>query len=119
MGVQYLDWNLYEFGNEPFLVVDRDAAPWLFLHTGLRNGSHFGNFGIEIDARTSFSPSGTRVLATLPNIFGPGKTAEMTYLTTSSGAKVFSAGAFTLGGSALVPPMRELTANLWQELVEP
>jgi hypothetical protein len=43
----------------------------------------------------------------------------MTYLTTSSGAKVFSAGAFTLGGSALVPPMRELTANLWQELVEP
>jgi hypothetical protein len=119
MGVQYLDWNLYEFGNEPFLVVDRDAAPWLFLHTGLRNGSHFGNFGIEIDARTSFSPSGTRVLATLPNIFGPGKTAEMTYLTTSSGAKVFSAGAFTLGGSALVPPMRELIANLWQELVEP
>ena len=119
MGVQYVDWNLYQYGNAPFVVVGRSAAPWFFRHTRLRSGSRFGNFGIEIDARTSFSPPGTRVLATLPNIFGPGKTGEMTYHTTPSGAKVFSAGAFTLGGSALVPPMRELVANLWKELVEP
>jgi hypothetical protein len=118
-GVQYVDWNLYQYGNAPFLVVGRDDAPWFFRHTGLRNGSRFGTFGIEIDARTQFSPAGTRVLATLPNIFGPGKTGEMTYHTTPSGAKVFSAGAFTLGGSALVPPMRQLVANLWEELVEP
>jgi len=59
------------------------------------------------------------VLATLPDIFGPGKTAEMTYHITPSGAKVFSAGAFTLGGGALVPPMRRLVANLWDELSRP
>lgn len=119
MGVQYVDWNLYTYGNRPFLVVGRDASPWFFRGTGLRNGGRFGRFGIEIDARTPFSPPGTRVLATLPNIFGPGKTGEMTYHTTTSGAKVFSAGAFTLGGSALVPPMRQLVANLWEELAEP
>jgi hypothetical protein len=119
MGVQYVDWNLYQYENRPYLVVGRDAAPWLFRGTGLHNGSRFGRFGIEIDARTVFSPPGTKVLATLPDIFGPGKTGEMTYHTTPSGAKVFSAGAFTLGGAALVPPMRQLVANLWEELARP
>jgi N,N-dimethylformamidase beta subunit-like, C-terminal len=119
MGVQYLDWNLYQYGNRPFLVVGHDSAPWFFRGTGLNNGSRFGRFGIEIDMRTAFSPPGTRVLATLPDIFGPGKTGEMTYHTTPSGAKVFSAGAFTLAGGALVPPMRQLLANLWDELAEP
>jgi hypothetical protein len=119
MGVQYVDWNLHEYENRPYLVVGQAAAPWLFRETGLHDGSRFGRFGIEIDARTTFSPPGTRVLATLPDIFGPGKTGEMTYHTTPSGAKVFSAGAFTLGGAALVPPMRQLVANLWDELVRP
>ena len=119
MGVQYVDWNLSVYGNRPFHVVGKGAAPWFFRNTGLHNGSRFGRFGIEIDARTAFSPRGTRVLATLPDIFGPGKTGEMTYHTTRSGAKVFSAGAFTVGGSALVPPMRELVANLWEELSRP
>jgi N,N-dimethylformamidase beta subunit-like, C-terminal len=119
MGVQYVDWNLYAYGNQPYLVVGKGAAPWLFRKTGLHNGSRFGRFGIEIDARTPFSPPGTKVLAILPDIFGPGKTGEMTYHTTPSGAKVFSAGAFTLGGGALVPPMRQLVANLWEELSRP
>jgi hypothetical protein len=32
---------------------------------------------------------------------------------------VFSAGAMTLAGGALVPPMREMIENLWEELSRP
>ena len=34
------------------------------------------------------------MLAEIPNLFGPGMTAQMTYYETSSGARVFAAGAF-------------------------
>src|SRR3954469_6630413 len=81
------------------------AAPWLFAGTGLAVGSTFtgygyptGPFGIEIDATAAGSPRGTTVLAEIPNLYGPGFTAQMTYYETSGGAKVFAAGAFTLAG---------------------
>ncbi len=119
IGVQYVDWYQYLYANRPYLVVGRQAAPWLFEGTRLGNGSRFGVFGIEIDARTSDSPPGARVLAVLRDIFGPGKTGEMVYHETPAGAKVFAAGAFTLGGAALFLPHRELLENLWEELSRP
>jgi hypothetical protein len=119
MGVQYLDWYQEKYVNRPYQVVGVHRAPWFYKHTGLRNGDRFGVFGIEIDTRTPDSPPGTDLLATIPNIFGPGQSAEMVFHTTPAGAKVFSAGAMTLAGSALVPPMREMIANLWEELSKP
>ena len=53
--------------------------PWLFAGTGLKDGCRFGNGGIEIDKTSSASPEGTHVLAEIPNLFGPGFTAQMTY----------------------------------------
>jgi hypothetical protein len=94
-------------------------APWLFRGTKLRNGDTFGVYGIEIDARTTSSPPGTRVLAHIPGIFGAGKSAEMTYYTTPAGAKVFSAGVMNFGGSALWPIVSTMMQNLWTALSKP
>ena len=94
-------------------------TPWLFRGTGLRDGDTFGVYGIEVDARTPSSPPGTRVLAHIPDIFGPGKSAEMTYYTTPAGAKVFSAGVMNFGGSALWPIVSTMLQNLWTELSKP
>jgi N,N-dimethylformamidase beta subunit-like protein len=117
VGAQYVDWNHGQYPNRPFTVV---AAPsWLFRGTGLRPGDSFGVYGIEVDARCPASPSGTLVLARIPSIFGPGKSAEMTYYTTPAGAKVFSAGVMNFGGSALWPVVRTMLANLWVELSRP
>ena len=81
------------------------AAPWLWQGTGLACGSTFGEavggYGIEIDHATPDSPPGTIVLAEIPDLFGPGLTAEMTYYETAAGAKVFAAGTLDFGGSAL------------------
>ena len=85
----------------------------------MRNGSRFGRYGIEIDARSGSSPRGTRVLARIPSIFGAGKTAEMTYYTTPAGAKVFAAGVMNFGGSSLWPVVRTIVENLWAELSRP
>jgi hypothetical protein len=74
------------------------------------------NAGIEIDATAAASPKGTHVLAEIPNVFGPGFTAQMTYYELPNGAKVFAAGAFTLAGAALQPNVSRLLENLWQHL---
>lgn len=119
IGVQYVDWFHNTYANAPFVVVDTQAADWLFEHTGLRNGDRFGSYGIEIDATTPLSPPGTHVLARIPDIFGPGKSAEMTYHATPTGAKVFAAGALDFAGSALDPPVTTMLANLWAQLSRP
>jgi hypothetical protein len=119
VGVQLVGWNENRYRNAPYVVTGRQFAPWLFARTGLRNGDRFGSFGIEIDARTSASPPGTRVLARITDAFGHGRSAEMTYYTTPRGAKVFAAGAFTLGGAALWPAVSRLLDNLWRELRSP
>ncbi len=117
VGADYVDWNHERYPNRPFTVVD--ATPWLFRGTGLRAGDSFGVYGIEVDARGHASPRGTQVLARIASIFGPGKSAEMTYYTTPRGAKVFSAGVMNFGGSALWPVVRTMIENLWVELSDP
>jgi hypothetical protein len=119
VGAQYVGWNEDRYPNRPFRITGAGKAPWLFAGTGLRDGSTYGTYGIEIDARTPASPRGTVVLATIPNIFGPGKTAEMTYYTTPRGAKVFSAGVMNFGGSSLWPTVNTMVENLWVKLTAP
>ena len=101
----------------PFTVVGADVAPWVFDGTGLANGATFGLYGIEIDARSTASPTSTQVLASIPDLFGPGRTAEMTYYEHWSGAKVFSAGALDFGGQMLLWPQTErIVENVWNRL---
>jgi hypothetical protein len=101
----------------PWIVRNVGAAPWLFAGTGLRNGSIFGSGGIEIDKTSVASPRGVKVLAEIPNLFGPGFTGQMTYYETASGAKVFAAGAFTLAGAVIDnPAVTKLMKNLWRKL---
>jgi N,N-dimethylformamidase beta subunit-like, C-terminal len=116
VGVQYVDWWRRRYPSRPFVVRSVAAAPWLFRGTGLRPGDHFGRgYGIEIDARAPSSPPGTRVIAELPSIFGPGKTAQMTYYRTRAGAKVFAAGAMYFEGPQS-PATARMLRNLWVTL---
>jgi hypothetical protein len=119
VGAQYVGWNEDRYANRPFHITGVRRAPWLFAGTGLHNGSTFGTYGIEVDSRTPASPAGTVVLANIPHIFGPGKTAEMTYYTTAAGAKVFSAGVMNFGGSSLWPTVNTMMENLWVKLTAP
>jgi hypothetical protein len=109
-----------------YIVRSTAAAPWLFRGTGLEIGSRItgfgypgGRFGIEIDATAPSSPAATQVLAEIPNLYGPGLTAQMTYYQTAAGAKVFAAGAFTLAGAAMTQPVSRLLDNLLLHLSRP
>jgi hypothetical protein len=119
VGVQYVTWFQRRFRNRPLEVVGAHRAPWLFAGTGLHNGSKFGVYGIEVDARAPESPPGTQLLAGIPDIFGPGRSAEMTYYRTSRGAKVFAAGVMNFGGTAAFPTPGRMLDNLWAELSRP
>jgi hypothetical protein len=119
IGAEYAGWNERTFGNAPYTVTDTAAAPWLFAGTGLHDGSRFGRFGIEIDERTSDSPPGTHVLCEIPDAFGAGMTAQMTYYETPRGAKVFAAGVMNFGGWAEWRPVRTMLDNLWLRLSAP
>jgi hypothetical protein len=119
VGEQYVDWNHGRYANKPFRVVGTKKTPWLFNNTGLADGARFGVYGIEVDATASASPPRTQVLAVIPNIFGVGETAEMTYYSTQAGAKVFSAGVMNFGGSALWPQVRTMIRNLITYLQQP
>jgi hypothetical protein len=118
VGAQYIGSN-HGAVQAPFVVAGATQAPWLFANTGLHDGSTFGRYGIEIDARSPASPPGTIVLARIPNLLGPGKTAEMTYYETPAGAKVFAAGTLDFGGSALTQPAERILQNVWDRLVLP
>lgn len=111
VGVQYLA-NDDGSRQAPF-VVAADAPPWVWDGTSIGPGERVGSYGIEIDARTPDSPPGTVVLATVPDLLGPGRTAEMTYYETAAGAKVFAAGVLNFGGSAERWAVRRLLDNLW------
>ena len=119
VGIQYLDWYRRRFRNAPYVVSGMRAASWAFAGTGLHPGSRFGTYGIEIDARTSASPPGIHVLARVPDIFGRGRSAEMTYYETNGGARVFAAGTINFGGTAEWRPVPALLENLWRRLVRP
>ncbi len=122
LGVQYLT---NDEGEHQGLYVVRNAAavPWLWAGTGLADGSTFGQavggYGIEIDHTTAESPPGTVVVADIPDLFGPGLTAQMSYYETPAGAKVFSAGTMDFGGSATTTPIRQILENLWARLSRP
>jgi N,N-dimethylformamidase beta subunit-like, C-terminal len=101
------------------LTPGSETTPWLFARTGLSTGDGVGLGGIEIDATCDASPASVRVLADIPNLYGPGFTAQMTYYETPAGAKVFAAGAFSLARSVWDPGISTLVANLWQHLSTP
>ena len=101
----------------PWIVRAAPASSWVFDGTGLRPGSRFGFGGIEIDETVAASPRGVQVLAEIPDVFGPGFTAQMTYYETPGGAKVFAAGAFFF--HRLLETDRQtarMVENLWNRL---
>jgi hypothetical protein len=118
VGVQYVGSNHGE-KQGAFVVTGADAAPWAFAGTGLADGDTFGRYGIEIDAHTAASPPGLQVLAQIPDLLGPGKTAEMTYYETPAGAKVFAAGALNFAASLGDPAVVHLLDNVWARLSLP
>ena len=92
IGVQYIAYQ--RSPRKPWVVRRTPAMRWFLRGTGLQPGSRFGRGGVEIDHVTKASPRRTQVLAEIPNLFGRGKTAQMTYYETAAGARVFAAGAF-------------------------
>ena len=106
-----------------FVVQNSAAAPWLWDGTGLVDGAAFGSYvggyGIEIDATAPETPPGTIVVAQIPDLFGPGITAQMSYYETPIGAKVFAAGSLDFGGSATFWPVKRILDNLWARLSQP
>jgi hypothetical protein len=118
-GLVYVGWSKNDFPNRPYVVTGAAAAPWFFRGTTLRNGATWGVYGIEIDQRGAHPPRGIVVLARIPNAFGAGRSAEMTYYQTRAGAKVFSAGVMNFGGSALWPTVSRMLENLWAQTSRP
>ena len=117
IGVQYIG-NDDGSTQAPWVVRDVDSVPWLFEGTPVRNGHLLSSAGIEIDKRWPSSPRGTKVIAELPNLLGPGRTGQMTYYE-KGGAKVLAAGAFSLARSVWNPEIDQMLANLSARLARP
>ena len=117
IGVQYVANN---YGiHQGAYIANTTGAPWVFAGTGLANGQSFGHYGYEIDIRSPATPPGTILLASIPDLMGPGRTAEMTYYETAAGAKVFAAGALNFGASVGDPVVARILDNLWARLSRP
>ncbi|MEK6273794.1 MAG: N,N-dimethylformamidase beta subunit family domain-containing protein [Actinomycetota bacterium] len=118
VGVQYhaSDYGARQGG---YVVQAAATAPWAFAGTGLHDGDSFGRYGIEIDARAPSSPAGIQLLASIPDLLGPGRSAEMTYYETPRGAKVFAAGALNFTASIGDPAVAQLVENVWARLSRP
>ncbi len=116
-GLVGAQWAASNYGSSqaPYVVQGAGTSPWAFAGTGLRNGSSFGRYGIEIDARAPSSPPGTRVLARIPNAIGS-HDAEMTYYEAGSGARVFAAGTLNFAASITDPAVSRLVENVWSRL---
>jgi hypothetical protein len=100
-----------------WVVRAAPATSWVFAGTGLRTGSRFGFGGIEIDETDASSPRGVQVLAEIPDVFGPGFTAQMSYYETRAGARVFAAGAFFFIRTIETDPRTaRIVSNLWERL---
>jgi hypothetical protein len=117
IGVQYRANDRGGHRGPWLLRPGSSTTPWLFDHVDTSEGIGLG--GIEIDATTSASPRGVRVLAEIPDLYGPGFTAQMTYYETAAGAKVFAAGAFSLARSVWDDGVETLVTNLWKALSSP
>ncbi|HEY2354933.1 MAG TPA: N,N-dimethylformamidase beta subunit family domain-containing protein [Gaiellaceae bacterium] len=114
VGAQYAGWNHGSMPNKPYRLINRQAAPWLFKGTGLRNGATFGSYGIEIDEPNTVSPDDTDVLAEIPHEFGA-KAADMTIYRMGR-STVFDAGVFNFGATAHWPRIARMVSNLWSHL---
>jgi len=114
VGTQWAASN-YGATQSPYTVQGAAAAPWAFAGTGLRNGSNFGRYGIEVDARAPSSPASTRVLARAEHVIGA-HDAEMTYYETPAGARVFAAGVVNFAASITDPAVSRLVENVWARL---
>jgi hypothetical protein len=118
IGIQYVASNHGE-SERSYVVQGADKEPWVFAGTGLTNGSEFGRYGIEVDARTPSSPSsGVVVLAVAPHAIGD-HDAEMALYRTKGGATVFAAGALDFSGSIGLPAVARLVDNVWAQLAAP
>jgi hypothetical protein len=117
VGVQYVasNYGVHQGG----YIANTAGAPWVFAGTGLANGQSFGSYGYEIDIRSPATPAGTILLASIPDLMGPGRTAEMTYYETAAGAKVFAAGALNFGASVGDPVVARILDNVWIRLSTP
>jgi hypothetical protein len=115
VGVQYVGSN-HGGKQGGYEVTGAAVAPWAFAGTGLSNGDVFGRYGIEIDARAASSPRGIQLLARIPALLGGGRSAEMTYYETPSGAKVFAAGSLNFAASLGRPEIARLLENVWARL---
>ena len=115
LGAQYVGWDEGKYPNNPYHLIDRQAAPWLFKGTGLRDGATFGDYGIEIDEPNTVSPDDTDILADIPNEFGKGKPADMTIYRMGR-STVFDAGVFNFGASAHWAHISRMVSNLWTHL---
>jgi len=113
VGVQ---WAASKYGarQAPF-VVQPGAPSWALAGTGLRSGSTFGRYGIELDSRAPSSPAGTHVLARIPNLIGK-HDAEMTYYEGPAGSRVFAAGVVNFAASITDPTVSRLVDNVWARL---
>jgi len=114
IGAEYVGWNESNYPNRPYHVVNREAAPWLFKGTGLRDGATFGKYGIEIDEPNTVSPDDTDILADIPHEFGK-KAADMTIYRMGH-STVFDAGVFNFGASAHWGNISRMVSNLWSHL---
>ena len=84
--------------------------------TAARSATWWAATGSRSTAATPFSPPETRVLARIPDLFGPGLSGEMTYYETAAGARVFSAGSLDFGGSITFQPVWRMLENLWRHM---
>ena len=119
IGVQY-SGNDRGGHAQPYLIQNREAAPWLFSGVDIPDGAPLGSvkYGIEFDKTTPESPPGTSVLATVdPGLKGGALLGQMAYYE-FNGAKVFAAGTLGFGGSDN-PIAAVLFKNLWNHLVVP
>src|SRR5947208_4660704 len=117
VGVQYVasDYG----GHQGAYIAGTTGAPWVFAGTGLSTADDFGRYGYEIDIRSPATPPGTVLPASIPDLMGPGRTAEMTYYETAAGAKVFAAGALNFAASVEEPVVARLLDNVWARLRRP
>jgi hypothetical protein len=118
IGVEYYHNDMGEHRGPWIVRPSASRLPWLLNETGLEVGAAFGSGGIEADDVTTDSPKNVIVVAAIPNLYGDGRNADMTYYETPTGAKVFAAGAFTIAGAVWQGHVRELVSNLWERLAK-
>jgi hypothetical protein len=118
VGVQYLANG--KAPRQPWIVRESRAGRWIFAGTGLGPGSRLGRGGVEIDHTSGDSPRFVEIVAEIPELFGRGRTAQMSYYETRTGARVFAAGAFYFTRLVHVDRITSrVLENIWARLVKP